>query len=162
MEKDDKGSTMIRMGVSGWMFLLVPAYPGCPGSKAVKRSLLLLLFHIKYPEAIRSNSTRKLSWFEITKTLIAVICCNFRRHAHFRSVYSRGAGGAAERVDEIVHVQRHVRARRDTGGRVWEQRSQETHRHGPGGVRYRRRVPDISPTAYLMPPDNSPPATNDM
>jgi len=39
MEKDDKGSTMIRMGVSGWMFLLVPAYPGCPGSKAVKRSL---------------------------------------------------------------------------------------------------------------------------
>ena len=28
MEKDDKGSTMIRMGVSGWMFLLVPAYPG--------------------------------------------------------------------------------------------------------------------------------------
>jgi len=43
MEKDDKGSTMIRMGVSGWMFLLVPSYPGCPGSKAVKRSLLLLL-----------------------------------------------------------------------------------------------------------------------
>ena len=43
MEKDDKGSTMIRMGVSGWMFLLVPAYPGCPGSKAVKRSLLLLM-----------------------------------------------------------------------------------------------------------------------
>ena len=38
MEKDDKGSTMIRMGVSGWKFLLVPAYPGCPGSKAVKRS----------------------------------------------------------------------------------------------------------------------------
>ena len=25
------------------MFLLVPAYPGCPGSKAVKQSLLLLL-----------------------------------------------------------------------------------------------------------------------
>jgi len=25
------------------MFLLVPAYPGCPGLKAVKRSLLLLL-----------------------------------------------------------------------------------------------------------------------
>ena len=34
------------------MSLLVPAYPGCPGSKAVKRSLLLLLltlesWHIK-------------------------------------------------------------------------------------------------------------------
>jgi len=25
------------MGVSGWVFLLVPAYPGCPGPKAVKR-----------------------------------------------------------------------------------------------------------------------------
>ena len=43
MEKDDKGSTMIRMGVSGWKFLLVPAYPGCSESKAVKRSSLLLL-----------------------------------------------------------------------------------------------------------------------
>jgi len=29
------------------MFLLVPAYPGCPGSKAVKRSLLLLVVVIK-------------------------------------------------------------------------------------------------------------------
>jgi len=29
------------------MFLLVPAYPGCPGSKAVKRSLLLLLLFVK-------------------------------------------------------------------------------------------------------------------
>jgi len=50
--EDDKGSTMIRMGVSGWMFPLVPAYPGCPGSKAVKRSLLLL-FHQFFNE--RSN-----------------------------------------------------------------------------------------------------------
>ena len=31
------------MGVSGWMFLLVPAYPGCPGQTAVKWLLLLLL-----------------------------------------------------------------------------------------------------------------------
>ena len=43
MEKDDKGSTMIRMGVSGRMFLLVPAYPGCPGSKAVKRSFVVVV-----------------------------------------------------------------------------------------------------------------------
>ena len=43
MEKDDKGSTLTRMGVSGWMFLLVPAYPGCPGQTAVKWLLLLLL-----------------------------------------------------------------------------------------------------------------------
>ena len=58
MEKDDKASTMIRMGVSGWMFLLVPAYPGCPGSKAVKRSLLLLCFQNwkTRPQHIRSTA----------------------------------------------------------------------------------------------------------
>ena len=43
MEKGDKGSKLTRMGVSGWMFLLVPAYPGCPGQTAVKWLLLLLL-----------------------------------------------------------------------------------------------------------------------
>ena len=31
------------------------------------------IFQIKYIEAILSNSTRKLLWFEITKTLIAVL-----------------------------------------------------------------------------------------
>jgi len=31
--------TLFTIPRSGWMFLLVPAYPGCPGSKAVKRSL---------------------------------------------------------------------------------------------------------------------------
>ena len=31
------------------MFILVPAYPGCPGSKAVKRSLLLLLLSLNVP-----------------------------------------------------------------------------------------------------------------
>jgi len=34
------------------LFLLVPAYPGCPGSKAVKRSLLLLLLLIQEFEVI--------------------------------------------------------------------------------------------------------------
>ena len=28
---------MIRMGVSGCVFLLVPSYPGCPGPRAVER-----------------------------------------------------------------------------------------------------------------------------
>jgi len=32
---------MIRM-VGGWVFLLVPAHPGSPGQRAIKRSLLLL------------------------------------------------------------------------------------------------------------------------
>ena len=37
MEEDDKGCPMIRMGVSGWVFVLLPTYLGCPGPKAVKR-----------------------------------------------------------------------------------------------------------------------------
>jgi len=37
MEEVDKGCPMIWMGVSGWVFLLVPAYPGSPGPTAVKR-----------------------------------------------------------------------------------------------------------------------------
>ena len=38
------------------MFLLVPAYPGCPGSKAVKRSLLLLLLCGQYAVSCRVAS----------------------------------------------------------------------------------------------------------
>ena len=37
MEEVDKGCPMTRMGVSGWMFLLVPTYPVSPGQKATKR-----------------------------------------------------------------------------------------------------------------------------
>jgi len=40
MEEVDKGYPMIKMGVSGRVFLLVPAYRGSPGSKAVKRLCL--------------------------------------------------------------------------------------------------------------------------
>jgi len=47
MEKGDKVSTLTRMGVSGLMFLLVPAYPGCPGQTAVKWLLLLLLLFLQ-------------------------------------------------------------------------------------------------------------------
>ena len=44
MEEDDKGCPMIRMGVSGWVFLPIPAYPGCPGPKAVKRLCVCIFF----------------------------------------------------------------------------------------------------------------------
>ena len=37
MEEVDKGCLMIGMGVSVWMFLLVPAYLGSPGQKAIKQ-----------------------------------------------------------------------------------------------------------------------------
>ena len=40
------------------MFLLVPAYPGCPGSKAVKRSLLLLFrYYVKFLMHAQIKST---------------------------------------------------------------------------------------------------------
>jgi len=42
MEEVDEGCLMIGMAVSGWMFLLVPAYPGSPRQRAVRRLLLLL------------------------------------------------------------------------------------------------------------------------
>jgi len=42
MEVADKDWMMIRM-VGGWVFLLVPAHPGSPGQRAVKRLLLLSL-----------------------------------------------------------------------------------------------------------------------
>jgi len=41
------------------MFLLVPAYPGCPGSKAVKRSLLLLLYFYGRVGKIEEGRGRK-------------------------------------------------------------------------------------------------------
>jgi len=41
MEEAHKDRMMIRM-VGGWMFLLVPAHPGSPGQRAIKRLLLLL------------------------------------------------------------------------------------------------------------------------
>ena len=52
IEKGDKGSMLTRMGVSGWMFLLVPAYPGCPGQTAVKWLLLLLSIFARNPRLL--------------------------------------------------------------------------------------------------------------
>ena len=47
LSKDDamvrgRWRKMIRMVVSGWVFLLVPAHPGRPGQRAVKRSCVCL------------------------------------------------------------------------------------------------------------------------
>ena len=47
MEKCDKGSTLTRMGVSGLMFLLVQAYPGCHGQTAVKWLLLFIFIFLR-------------------------------------------------------------------------------------------------------------------
>jgi len=42
MEEDGKG-WLIRIGVSRWMFVQVPAHLGSPGQRAIKQLLLLLL-----------------------------------------------------------------------------------------------------------------------
>ena len=54
MEEDDKGCPMIRMGVSGWMFLLVPAYPGGPGQKAVKRLCVCVCVRVCVRACVRA------------------------------------------------------------------------------------------------------------
>ena len=48
------------------------------------------IFHVRYTEAILSNSTRKLLWFEITEVPIAVLkitllCHLLQFSAHFSS-----------------------------------------------------------------------------
>ena len=53
MEEIDEGCVMIRMNVSGWMFLLVPAHPGTPRQMAVKRLCVY-----------------------ITLKVIALVCCD--------------------------------------------------------------------------------------
>ena len=60
MEKGDKGSTLTRMGVSGWMFFLVPAYPGCPGQTAVKLLLLLLFSDESWLMAVHCQLNSKV------------------------------------------------------------------------------------------------------
>ena len=60
MEKGDKGSTLTRMGVSGWMFLLVPAYPGCLGQTAVKWLVVVVLLMVTCSQKSPVFSKRNL------------------------------------------------------------------------------------------------------
>ena len=82
------------------MFLLVPAYPGCPGSKAVKRSLLLLLFgqqvnqvyrishvHHSHPELIMEGRVKCL--LEVHKAHIEwllVLACLVHQYSEIRDL----------------------------------------------------------------------------
>ena len=51
------------------MFLLVPAYPGCPGSKAVKRSLLLFISKLVF--LLYDWDHAKLSMVDLFLTIYA-------------------------------------------------------------------------------------------
>ena len=58
MEEVDQGCPMIRMGVSEWMFLLVPAYPGSPTSKGVKRlCVYVCVCYFLWPRTLNSTGT---------------------------------------------------------------------------------------------------------
>ena len=48
------------MGVSGWMFILVPAYPGSPGQKAVKR--LCVCVYVPFNDISCPNHSKQNSW----------------------------------------------------------------------------------------------------
>jgi len=47
---------MIRMGVSGWLFLLVPAYPGRPEPKAVKQLCVCVCVCVCVHACVRVSS----------------------------------------------------------------------------------------------------------
>jgi len=65
VDEVDKWCPMIRMGVSGWIFLLVPAYPGRHGQRAVKRVCLCMrkttiqatCYSLKFSPTVHSTTT---------------------------------------------------------------------------------------------------------
>jgi len=65
------------------MFLLVPAYPGCPGSKAVKRSLLWCLG--TYGSSVGSlfNFARWLFFLDMLLFLIWLLLILLPQSIHF-------------------------------------------------------------------------------
>ena len=66
---------MIRM-VGGWVFLLVPADPGSPGQRAVKRSLCVLCCHVHtYSDSIYHQTLRTL-WTVLCKCIRSRCMCN--------------------------------------------------------------------------------------
>ena len=66
---------MTRMGVSRLMILQVPAYPGCPGQRAVKRLCVVCVYQTYNP----SSST----WVWVGE-------CFFFLYRHTRVVVDKG------------------------------------------------------------------------
>jgi len=65
---------------SGKHFSVLFTYKMAPKINCHKYGTELCHCHPMYSEAISSNSTRKLLWFEITKMLIAVLKINVLCH----------------------------------------------------------------------------------
>jgi len=70
MEEADKDWTMIRM-VGRWVFLLVPADPGSPGQRAVKRLLCCCFYvSIRYVWCRRSDVYTGRPWSRRRRTCV--------------------------------------------------------------------------------------------
>jgi len=52
MDEADKGQLMTMIGVSGWMFFLVPAHPGCPGQNTDSHKTVVCVCVLSYLTAI--------------------------------------------------------------------------------------------------------------
>ena len=59
---------MSRRGVSGWMFLLVPAHPGSPGQRAVKRSCVCVVYERTYGDDIGNTVEENSYIFSLIQT----------------------------------------------------------------------------------------------
>ena len=57
------------MGVNGWMFLLVPAYPGSPGKKAVKRLCVCVCVGPKQVQAPTNILTGSAVFVQLTDVI---------------------------------------------------------------------------------------------
>ena len=78
MEEGDEWCPMNRMGVSGWVFLLVPSYPGCPGPKGVKQLCMWFGVWLNYFQCQMSSSVCVPTWTcisAIALMLFPFVCC---------------------------------------------------------------------------------------
>ena len=89
MEEDDKGYPMIRMGVSGWVFLLVTAYPGCPRPKAVKR--LCVCVFVEFSRQLNSRNCF-IGYENIWKHILVMSTCRDMRKTLFYEYYGGHLG----------------------------------------------------------------------
>ena len=86
---------MIRTGVSGCVFLLVPAYTGSPGPKAVKRLCVCVCLKTNGVQSILvfESMTERLETFETFRNGFHGPCCMFinyiQLHIHTHTPFAR-------------------------------------------------------------------------
>ena len=100
MEEDDKGCPMIKMGVSGWMFLLVPAYPGSPGQKAVKQLCVCVCVPYRPHRGISTAPVHNTSLLSQHSTA----CLTNRPHRSTRFAATNSQSPASVRKGLVVPI----------------------------------------------------------